>query len=257
MRAIDINCDLGESYGHYRLGADEAMMPLITSANIACGFHAGDPSVMAETVALAVCYGVGVGAHPGFNDLRGFGRNRIEQNPSEIVADLIYQMGALQAFARVNGVNLSHLKPHGALYNLAERDTAVATAISDALASFEPDLIVMISATAEAQLAAAQAKGLRVAREAFADRQYNADGSLSSRKLPGAVISDPQVAAERTVRMVCDGVIVALDGSELPVKVDTICIHGDEPTAPAVAAAVREALSAAGCSLRPLVSFLD
>lgn len=246
---IDLNCDLGESFGHYRIGADEEMMKHITSANIACGFHAGDPMVMARTVALAAQYGIGIGAHPGYMDLRGFGRKRIDLAPEEIEADIIYQLGALDGFARAYGKRVTHVKAHGALYNVAEVDPKVAAAIASAVRRYNPELILVVSATSATAIAAGEAAGLKVAREAFADRNYNADGTLRSRRLPDALITDPMLAAERAVRMARDGVIVAYDGAEVPVKADTLCIHGDEPTAPAVAKAVRAALEAAGVAV--------
>ncbi|MCL4465663.1 MAG: 5-oxoprolinase subunit PxpA [Chloroflexi bacterium] len=253
---IDINCDLGESYGHYRLGADEEMMRFITSANIACGFHAGDPLVMARTVALAVASNVGVGAHPSYPDLRGFGRHRIDLSPAEIESDLLYQIGALEAFARANGSRVSHVKAHGALYNVSEVDEKVAVAVARAVKRYNPDLVLVASATSALAIQAAEAEGLRVAREAFADRNYNPDGTLRSRREPEAVIKDAGLAAERAVKMARDGVIVAYDGTPIPVRPDTLCIHGDEPTAPAVAQAVRAALAAAGVEVKGLATLL-
>ena len=249
---IDLNCDMGESFGRYRIGADEEIMGYVTSANIACGFHAGDPLVMARTVELAVAHGVGIGAHPGYLDLRGFGRRRIEQPPEEIEADLIYQIGALEAFARTRGTRVSHVKAHGALYNASEVDAKVATAIARAVRRYNRDLVLVCLATSRTAIEAAKAEGLRVAREAFADRAYNPDGTLRSRREPGSLITDPAVAAERSVRMVRDGVIVAHDGTEVAVRADTLCIHGDEPTAPAVARAVRMALAQAGIEIKGL-----
>jgi UPF0271 protein len=249
---IDLNCDLGESFGHYRIGADEEMMKHITSANIACGFHAGDPLVMGRTVELAVQYGIGIGAHPGYHDLRGFGRKRIDLTPEEIEADIIYQIGALEAFARAHGKRVTHVKAHGALYNAAEVDPRVADAIARAVHRYNPELVLVVSATSRASVEAGEAAGLRVGREAFADRQYNADGTLRSRRLPDAVVTDPELAAQRAVRMARDGIIVAADGSEVPVRADTLCIHGDEPTAPVVARAVRAALEGAGVEVRGL-----
>ena len=249
---IDINCDMGESFGHYRLGADEEMMRFITSANIACGFHAGDPQVMARTVALAVAHGVGIGAHPGYPDLRGFGRHRVDLTPAEIEADLLYQLGALEAFARAHGTRVSHVKAHGSLYNASEVDAKVAGAIARAVKRYNPALVLVVSATSPLAIEAGEAEGLRVAREAFADRNYNPDGTLRSRREPDALLKDPALAAERAVRMARDGIIVAYDGTEVPVRADTLCIHGDEPTAPAVAEALRAALGAAGVEVKGL-----
>lgn len=243
---IDLNCDIGESFGHWSIGADEEMMRYITSANVACGFHAGDPLVMDRTIRLAKEHGVQVGAHPGYADLRGFGRRRLDVSPAELEADLIYQIGALEGLARARGIRLSHVKAHGALYNVAEADPQVAATIARAVKRVNPELVLVCLATSQTARAAAEAEGLRVAREAFADRNYNADGTLRSRKEPDAVITDPALAAERAVRMARDGVIVAYDGTEIPVQADTLCIHGDEPTAPVVARAVREALAKAG-----------
>lgn len=253
---IDINCDMGESFGHYRIGADEEMMPYVTSANIACGFHAGDPRVMARTVQLALAHGVGVGAHPGYPDLRGFGRHRLDLSPAEIEADLLYQIGALEAFARAHGTRVTHVKPHGALYNVSEVDEKVAAAVAWAVKTYNPDLVLVISATSTLAIQAAEAQGLRVAREAFADRNYNPNGTLRSRRERDALITDPALAAERAVKMARDGVIVAYDGTRVPVRPDTLCIHGDEPTAPAVAKAVRAALAAAGVEVRGLANLL-
>lgn len=253
---IDINCDIGESFGHYRIGADEVMMEYITSANIACGFHAGDPQVMARTVDLAVAHHVGVGAHPGYPDLRGFGRHRLDLTPAEIEADLLYQIGALEAFARARGTRVTHVKAHGALYNVSEVDETVAAAVARAVRRYNPDLVLVVSATSPLAIQAAEAESLRVAREAFADRNYNPNGTLRSRREPDALIKDPALAAERAVRMARDGVIVAHDGSEVPVRPDSLCIHGDEPTAPAVAKAVRQALAAAEVEVRGLAELL-
>ncbi|MHB1004551.1 MAG: LamB/YcsF family protein [Chloroflexota bacterium] len=250
---IDLNCDMGESFGHYRIGADDEMMRHITSANIACGFHAGDPLVMARTVAAAVAHGVGIGAHPGYLDLRGFGRRKIEQSPDEIESDIIYQIGALEAFARAyGGTKVTHVKVHGALYNAAEVDPRVAQAVARAVRRYNSELVLVCSATSRVSIGAGEAEGLRVGREAFADRQYNTDGTLRSRRMPNALVTDAALAAERAVRMARDGVIVAYDGTEVPVRADTLCIHGDEPTAPAVAQAVRAALVAAGIEVRGL-----
>ncbi|MDA8216335.1 MAG: LamB/YcsF family protein [Dehalococcoidales bacterium] len=249
---VDLNCDLGESFGHYRLGFDEVLMDHITSANVACGFHAGDPLVMARTVDLAAGKGVGVGAHPGYLDLRGFGRYRMDLPPEVVEADLLYQLGALDAFARVRGVRLAHVKPHGALYNACEVDEKVARAVARAVKRYDPQLVLVCSATSPVAMAAGEAEGLQVAREAFADRQYNPNGTLRSRREPGSLLTDPAEAARHAIRMVCEGTVVAYDGSRVPVQADTLCIHGDQPTAPAVARAVREALVEAGVEIRGL-----
>jgi UPF0271 protein len=252
---IDLNCDMGESFGHYRIGADAEMMEYITSANIACGFHAGDPLVMARTVELAAARGVGIGAHPGYADLRGFGRRRVDVAPDELEADILYQIGALDAFARARGARVTHVKAHGALYNASEVDPRVAATIARAVRRYDPALVLVVLATARVAVDAALAENLRVAREAFADRQYNPDGTLRSRREADSLVTDPAVAARRCVRMARDGVIVAYDGTEIPVQADTLCIHGDEPTAPAVARAVREALAVADVQIKGLVDF--
>ena len=248
---IDLNCDMGESFGRYRIGADEEMMPVITSANIACGYHAGDPLVMDKTVRLAVEHGVGVGAHPGFPDLMGFGRRNMSLSPDEIENYILYQIGALAAFAQAAGSKLAHVKPHGALYNMAAKDAEMARAIAKAIARFDKELILVCLPNSEVEKAAREL-GLRVAREGFADRAYNADGTLRSRKLPGALIEDPQEAAKRVVRMVKEGVVVAYTGEEIPLQVETICVHGDTPAAVEIAKAVRRALEEAGIQVTPM-----
>lgn len=248
---IDLNCDMGESYGRYRLGDDAAMLEIVTSANIACGLHAGDPLVMRDTVALAVARGVTIGAHPGYPDLQGFGRRAMEMAPEELEAAIVYQLGALSAFARAAGAQLSHVKPHGALYNIAARDPQVATAVTRAVAGFDGDLIVVTlpnSALAKVAVAA----GLSIAAEGFADRAYQKDGTLVPRSQPGAIIHDPARAADRAIRMVTEGVVEAISGETIPLEIDTLCIHGDTPDAPAIAAALRAALEQKGIAVRGL-----
>lgn len=246
--AVDLNCDMGESFGAYKLGLDEQVMPLITSANVACGFHAGDPVVMRRTVELAARHGVGVGAHVSFPDLVGFGRREMQLPPAELEADVLYQIGALAAFCRVAGASLRHVKPHGALYNMAQRDRAVADAVARAVAAYDRRLILFAqphSAAAEAGVAA----GLQVAFEVFADRAYTADGKLASRSLPGSVIHDPDAVAERALAMVRDGQVTALDGTVVPVQADTICVHGDTPGAVELIARIRSRLLAEGARI--------
>ncbi|MBL7182826.1 MAG: LamB/YcsF family protein [Anaerolineae bacterium] len=252
---VDLNCDMGESFGRYRVGADEALMPFITSANIACGYHAGDPLVMDRAVRLAAKHKVGVGAHPGFPDLMGFGRRAMQLSPEEIENYILYQVGALAAFARAAGVELIHVKPHGALYNMAAKDVELARAIVHGIARFSKELIVVCLA-GSAMIEAAGEVGLRVAQEGFADRAYNPDGTLQSRKEPGSVIHDPQRAAERAVAMVRDGVVVAHTGEEIPLHVDTICVHGDTSTAVQIAQAIRKELEAAGIEVVPMGNFV-
>ncbi|HEY67351.1 MAG TPA: LamB/YcsF family protein [Thermoflexia bacterium] len=252
---MDLNCDVGESYGVYRVGNDEALMPLITSANIACGYHAGDPVVMDRTVRLAARHGVGIGAHPGFPDLLGFGRRRMHLAPDEIENYVLYQVGALAAFARSVGAELAHVKPHGALYNMAAKDIEMARAIVRGVARVDPNLIVVGLAGA-ALVEAAREAGMRVASEGFADRAYNYDGTLRSRRLPGAVIEEPELAAERAVRIVRDGTVVAYTGEEIPLHVDTLCVHGDTPTAVEIVRTMRRKLEEAGIEVATLGSFV-
>jgi UPF0271 protein len=250
---IDLNCDMGESFGRYTLGTDQAIMPYITSANIACGFHAGDPLVMSRTVRLARKHGVGIGAHPGYPDLQGFGRREMQLGPEEIEQIILYQIGSLAGFARAAGDDLVHVKPHGALYNQASSDRVLAEAIVQAVTRFSRALIIVGLADSEVIKAALEA-GQPVAREAFADRAYEADGSLRSRRLPGAVLHDPERAAEQAVNIARDGLVVAWGGEKVRVKADTLCIHGDTPSALTIAQAVCKALAAAGVEVACLAS---
>ena len=253
---IDLNCDMGESFGRYTIGNDEAMMPYITSANIACGLHAGDPLVMERTVRLGQERGVGIGAHPSFPDLQGFGRRVMQLTPEEAEAFVLYQVGALAAFAKAAGAQLVHVKPHGALYNLAARDRPLAEAIAQAVARFNRRLILVGLANSLLVEAGLEA-GLPVAREAFADRAYEADGSLRSRRLPGAVLEDPAQATEQVVRIARDGLVVAYTGEEVPVQAETICLHGDTPTAVEIAKTIRRELEAAGIEVVPMGNLVD
>jgi UPF0271 protein len=252
---IDLNCDMGESFGAYRLGNDEALMGLITSANIACGAHAGDPLVMDRTVRLAVRHGVRIGAHPGFPDLVGFGRRAMQLAPEEIENTVLYQVGALAAFARSASSELAHVKPHGALYNMAARDIEVARAVVRGVARYSGSLIV-VGLAESALVEAAREAGLRTAREGFADRAYEADGSLRSRKLEDAVIHDPETAAEQAIRIARDGAVTAHTGEEIPLQVDTICIHGDTPGAVEIVTAIRRRLENAGIEVAPMGSLI-
>ena len=251
MLRIDLNADLGESFGVYLQGQDEALLPLVTSASVACGFHAGDPSTMARTVATAVKQGVGLGAHPGLPDLIGFGRRALAVSPDEVQDLVTYQIGALSAFARRHGGTLQHVKPHGALYEMAEADSEIAEAIAMAVAQFDPALILM-GLSGGRLVTAGEARGLRVAHEVFADRAYMSDGTLMPRSQPNALLHHPTEVAARMVRLARDGVIGAGDGTHLTLRAETICLHGDGPDAPALAAAVREALEAAGVAIRRL-----
>ncbi|HXB55130.1 MAG TPA: 5-oxoprolinase subunit PxpA [Vicinamibacteria bacterium] len=249
---IDLNADLGESFGAYSMGADAEVLAFVTSANVACGFHAGDPSVIDRTVAGAVQAGVAVGAHPGHWDLRGFGRRVIAADPDEVVADIVYQVGALAAFASSHGTRLTHVKPHGALYNQAVGDERLAAAVARGVARAGRELILVGLASSGVMRRAAEAEGLRFAAEAFADRVYERDGTLRSRAHRGAVMTDPQTVAAQAVRIARDGVVTAGDGSEVRLQADTLCLHGDTPNAVALARAVRGALETAGVAVRAL-----
>lgn len=250
MPTIDLNCDMGEGFGAWAMGDDRAMLDIVTSANIACGFHAGDPSIMTETARLAREKGVRVGAHPGFNDILGFGRRNIQgDSPATIERMVAYQIGALQACAALSGHRVTHVKPHGALYNMAALDADMAQAIARAVKAVDPALLFVVPPLS-AMDKAGEALGLRVVREAFADRTYEDDGTLTPRKIAGSVIHVPALAAERVVRMVLDGAVTSRHGKRLPISADTICVHGDTPTAVAMAAAVRAALEAAGVTVR-------
>jgi UPF0271 protein len=249
---VDLNADLGEGFGAYAVGDDAGVLAFVTSANVACGFHAGDPRVMDRTVALAVRGGVAVGAHPGHFDLRGFGRRTIAAEPEEIETDVLYQVGALSAFARAHGTSLAHVKPHGALYNQAAADERVARAIARGVARADRTLVLVGLASSGPMRAAAAAEGLRFAAEAFADRRYEADGTLRARRLQGAVLTDPEAAAAQAVAIARDGHVTAADGSAVALRADTLCLHGDAPNAGAVAEAVRGALARAGVDVRPL-----
>jgi UPF0271 protein len=248
---IDINCDMGESFGPWTMGADAEVMPSITSANVACGAHAGDPSVMRRTILLAKRYDVSVGAHPGFADLQGFGRREMQVDRAEIEDSLIAQIGALAAIARAEGMTLRHVKAHGALYNMSAKDRTLADAIARAITAVDPAL-VMFALPASPMIDAGVAAGLRVAPEGFADRSYEPDGSLTPRSRPGAVIHDAARVVDRAVRMARDGVVLSVAGKEIPLKVDTICVHGDTPGAAELARRIRTGLEAAGITIGPL-----
>ena len=245
---IDLNADMGESFGPWPMGSDADLLKVITSANIACGFHAGDPDVMAETMARAVQSGVGIGAHPGFPDLQGFGRRRMSLKPDEVRNLVAYQLGAAQAMAQMAGGKVRHLKLHGALANMAAEDAALASAAYEGALAVDPDIIVMVI-TATAQQTAVEKLGCRWAGEIFADRAYNDDCTLVDRSKPGAVIHDPDLAAKRVVAMVKAGGIIAESGQVVPAAVDTICLHGDGATAVKIAKAVRQALTDEGIGL--------
>ncbi|WP_293785796.1 LamB/YcsF family protein [uncultured Aeromicrobium sp.] len=242
---MDLNSDVGESFGRWELGDDEAMLAVVSSANVACGFHAGDPSTIRRTCGWAAKHGVRIGAQVGYRDLAGFGRRFIDASARELTDDVVYQIGALQALAHTAGARVSYVKPHGALYNAAVHHETHARAVVDAVAEVDPDLPVL-GLPGSALLAAAEAKGLRAVREAFADRAYTPEGTLVSRREPGAVLHDPRHVAERVTRMVTDGAVEAIDGSVVRLDVDSVCVHGDSPDAVAIARAVREHLTSAG-----------
>lgn len=245
---MDLNADVGESFGAYTMGDDESLLAVVTSANVACGFHAGDPVVMTRTVEAAIRRGVAVGAHVGYRDLHGFGRREIVHEPDQLRADIVYQLGALDAIARSLGTSVRYVKAHGALYNTAARDGVVARALVDAVASFG---LPVLTLPGSAVTCAGEAAGVRVVAECFADRAYLPDGSLAPRSTAGAVIEDPDVVVARAVSMATDGVVRAVDGSEVKVAADSMCLHGDTPGAAALAAAVRDAFDAAGVAVEP------
>ncbi len=245
---IDLNCDMGESFGAYTIGDDEAVMRSITSANVACGFHAGDPSVIRRTLRLAKAHGVAVGAHPGFPDLVGFGRREIQATAAEVEDAVLYQVSALAGMAAAEGLTLQHVKAHGALYNMAVRDTALARGIARAVVQFDRSLI-LFGLPGSDLLTAGRAEGLPVAAEGFADRAYDPDGSLASRRTPGSVIHDATRVVDRVLRMVRDRTVETTDGSMLSLDVATICVHGDTPGAADLVAKVKAGLEAAGVAL--------
>ena len=246
---IDLNGDVGESFGAYEIGHDAALIPILTSVNIACGFHAGDPGVMRATVALAREHGTAVGAHPGFPDLVGFGRREMKATPREVEDLVAYQIGALAAIAAAQGVRLAHVKPHGALYNMAARDVDLADAIARAIAAVDPSL-ALFGLPGSQSLEAAQRHKVRAVSEAFADRAYRRDGSLVPRNEPGAVIDDEQIVVTRAVVIARERMVFAADGTRVPLDVQTICVHGDTPGAAVLASRIRKALSDAGVQVR-------
>jgi UPF0271 protein len=253
MRSVDLNCDCGESFGAYRMGDDEAMLDIVTSANVACGFHAGDPDIMAETFRIAKLKGVAVGAHPSFPDLQGFGRRRMSYSNAEIERLVAYQIGAAQALAAYCGHRLTHVKAHGALSNMAMEDEAIARSIARATKAVDPNLVFLAIAGTELERAG-EKENLAVAREIFADRAYTDAGLLVSRSLDGAVIHDAEQAAARVLDMVSENAVIAMSGKRIPVVIDSICVHGDTPDAVRMAKAVRERLEAAGFQLKPFAT---
>jgi UPF0271 protein len=250
---IDLNADLGEGFGVWRLGDDDALLGVVTSANVACGFHAGDPATMRRVCARAAEAGVAVGAQVSYRDLAGFGRRFIDVDPGELADDVLYQLAALDGIARASGTRVSYVKPHGALYNAAVSHEGQARAVVDAVAAYGGGLPVL-GLPGSALLRAADSAGLSVVREGFADRGYTPTGTLVPRRAPGALVDEPTAVAERAVRMAVDGEVVAVDGSRVPLDVESVCVHGDTPGAVELARAVRRALEAAGLSLLPFAS---
>lgn len=252
MFRVDLNCDLGESFGKYVLGSDEKVLDYVTSVNIACGFHAGDPVVMEKTVKMAVEKKVAIGAHPGYPDLMGFGRRDMNISQEEARAYMIYQIGALKTFVESYGRRLQHVKPHGALYNAAAKNYELAKTLAEAVYDVDKDLIFMGLANSE-MIRAAKDVGLKVANEVFADRAYNSDGSLVSRKLKGAVIHDTEVCVSRVLDMVKEGIVKTIDGTDIEIKADSICVHGDNAMAVEFTKNLREKLEENGVELKSLI----
>ena len=255
MYRVDLNSDLGESFGRYSLGNDDKIIPLITSANVACGYHASDPVVMDKTIKMAKEAGIRVGAHPGFPDLMGFGRRNMDVSPAEAKAYTTYQLGALDAFCRANGMKMQHVKPHGAMYNMAAKDYALATAICEAVKEYDDSLIIM--ALSGGQLVkAAKDMGLRVALEVFADRAYEEDGSLVNRRKEGAMITDEDEAIARVIRMVKEQKVRTITGKDIDIKADSVCVHGDGAKALAFVERIRKTMKEEGieiCSIDEIV----
>ena len=245
---IDLNCDLGESFGAYTLGLDAEVIPFITSANIACGWHAGDALVMEATVKACKAAGVSVGAHPGFPDLAGFGRRNLDASPKEVKAYIQYQVGALWAFCKAQDVPLAHVKPHGALYNMAAKNDSLARAVCEGIAEIDSDLI-LLALSGSKMIEAAEAMGLPFAREVFADRAYEEDGSLVARNKPGAMITDEALAIARVVGMVKTGTVEAVTGKTIPLRPESVCVHGDSVHALAFVQKIRKALEENGVTV--------
>jgi len=248
-RSIDLNADVGEGFGPWTMGDDAALVPLVTSVNVACGFHAGDPLTIRRTVRLALETGAAVGAHPGYPDLAGFGRRAMDLGPEEVEAAVLYQVAAVDGIVRAEGGRLAHVKPHGALYHRAAADPVIAGALIAAIGRLD-DRLRIVAPPRSALLAAAVAAGLRTIVEAFADRVYEPDGHLRPRSLPGALHAGPDEAAAQAVAIAREGIVVASDGSTLALRADTLCVHGDTPGAAAIASAVRDALRDAGIAVR-------
>jgi UPF0271 protein len=254
VEKIDLNCDMGESFGAYKLGMDEEVIQYVSSANIACAWHAGDPSVMDRTVEMAVEHGVGVGAHPSYPDLLGFGRRNMDCTMEDVRNYVVFQVGALQAFCNVYGTKLQHVKPHGALYLTAVENEEVARVVAEAIVSVNPELLYVALAGAKGELMTRIGRevGLKVVYEAFPDRAYTPEGTLLSRRQPGAVVKDPQEVSERALRMVKEGVVIAVDGTTIPLEAQTLCVHGDTPTAVDLVRSIRQTMEADGVAVAPM-----
>jgi UPF0271 protein len=255
---IDMNSDVGESFGIYKIGLDEEVIPHITSANIGCGFHGGDPAVMRKTIFLAKQNGVELGSHPGFPDLMGFGRRNMDATFEEIQDYVIYQTGALQAFATSQGLRLQHVKPHGSLYNMAVANPRIWEAIAESLARLDREIILVVLASSKREplLEIGKRHGIRIAFEAFPDRAYQQNGSLVSRKEIGAVIHDHEIVANRALKMALEGKVIAIDGTEIELKADTLCVHGDNPAAVQMVKKIRGGLEASGVEVTPMKNFI-
>ena len=256
MYQIDLNCDLGESFGNYKIGMDEEVIPLISSANEACGYHASDPIVMQKTIAMTKKFGTAVGAHPGFPDLMGFGRRNLSVSPAEAKAYTLYQLGALDAFCRTQGVKLQHVKPHGALYNMAAKDYELARGICEAIYEFDKDLIVLALSGGQL-IRAGQDIGLRTALEFFSDRAYEEDGTLVNRRKEGAVITDENEALARVVRMIKENKLTAITGKDISIKADSVCVHGDGVKALEFVKKIREKLTDEQIAIKPLAEIVS
>lgn len=256
MKYIDLNCDMGESFGAYKIGRDEEVIQLISSANIACGFHAGDPNVMDKTVRMAKERGVGIGVHMGFPDLLGFGRREMDIVKDDLVNYIVYQIGALQAFCTKHGVEIQHVKSHGAMGNMSYVNPMVADAVTDAILQVIPDTKLMVISGTAVHKAAVE-KGITVVKEVFADRAYTNEGTLVSRKIEGGVITDPEKAADQVLDMVLHGKVTTIDGKVIPMEADSICVHGDTDGALTIVRRVKEKLEHSGVKIQPVANWLN
>ncbi|WP_315118904.1 5-oxoprolinase subunit PxpA [uncultured Clostridium sp.] len=256
MLKVDLNSDLGESFGNYKIGLDEEVIKYVTSVNIACGWHAGDPEVMEKTIEIAKENGVAVGAHPGFLDLMGFGRRNISVNPREMKAYIKYQLGALMAFAKAKGEKIQHVKPHGAMYNMAAKDSALAIATAEAIYEVDEDIILLGLANSEL-IKAGKHVGLKVANEVFADRAYNADGTLVARSQKGAVIHDADIAISRVIRMVKEKKVTSITGEDVEINAQSICVHGDNPEAVKFVKKIKTKLQEEGIEVTAISNFIE